>query len=116
MTVLIQGISISKTSGNKKTKSKKTSIKYDGKKANIMCSNNGKKSYHTLTNNQLISLMAMPASKKTLSKGSVIQLKSGMQEVTKKKRNKIEETKKRRKKKKKKTKNKKEQKKLKQTK
>ena len=65
MTVLMQQISISKTPGNK-TKKKRNSIKYDGKKAHIMCSNNGKKSYHTLTNNQLISLMAMPASKKTL--------------------------------------------------
>ena len=66
MTVLIQGISISKTPGNK-TKKKRTSIKYDGKKAHIMCSNNGKKTFKTLTNNQLMSLMAMPASKKTLN-------------------------------------------------
>jgi uncharacterized pyridoxamine 5'-phosphate oxidase family protein len=100
MTVLIQGISISKTSGNKKTKSKKTSIKYDGKKANIMCSNNGKKSYHTLTNNQLISLMAMPASKKTLKQrlGHIVKKRNAG--GTKKKRKQNRGTKKRRKKRK----------------
>ena len=101
MTVLIQGISISKTSGNKKTKSKKTSIKYDGKKANIMCSNNGKKSYHTLTNNQLISLMAMPASKKTLKQRLGCVLKKRRARGTKKLKKKRRETKKRKRKKKK---------------
>jgi len=100
MTVLIQGISISKTSGNKKTKSKKTSIKYDGKKANIMCSNNGKKSYHTLTNNQLISLMAMPASKKTLKQRLGHIVKKRRARGTKKLKKKRRETKKRRKKRK----------------
>ena len=65
-----------------------------------MCSNNGKKSYHTLTNNQLISLMAMPASKKTLKQrlGHIVKKRNAR--GTKKKRKQNRGTKKRRKKRK----------------
>jgi hypothetical protein len=100
MTVLMQQISISKTSGNK-TKKKRTSIKYDGKKAHIMCSNNGKKTFKTLTNNQLMSLMAMPASKKTLNQRLGSVLKKRRARGTKKLKKKRRETKKRKRKKKK---------------
>ena len=94
MTVLMQQISISKTPGNK-TKKKRTSIKYDGKKAHIMCSNNGKKTFKTLTNNQLMSLMAMPASKKTLNQRLRRVLKKRRARGTKKRRKQRRETKKR---------------------
>ena len=66
MSVFMQGISISEISGNKKTRKKSSAFKYDGKKAEIMCNNNGKKTFTTLNNDQLKRLMAIPASKKTL--------------------------------------------------
>ena len=66
MSVFMQGISISEISGNKKTRKRSSGFKYDGKKAEIMCNNNGKKTFTTLNNDQLKRLMAIPASKKTL--------------------------------------------------
>ena len=66
MSVFMQGISISEISGNKKTRKRSSGFKYDGKKAEIMCNNNGKKTFTTLNNEQLKRLMAIPTSKKTL--------------------------------------------------
>ena len=66
MSVFMQGISISEISGNKKTRKRSSAFKYDGKKAEIMCNNNCKKTFTTLNNDQLKRLMAIPASKKTL--------------------------------------------------
>jgi len=69
----------------RKRKTKKNSIKYDGKKANITCSTNGKKTYITLTNDQLINIMGMPASKKTLDQRLIIMIKKKTRGKRKKK-------------------------------
>ncbi len=77
MSVFMQGISISEISGNKKTRKKSSAFKYDGKKAEIMCNNNGKKTFTTLNNDQLKRLMAIPASKKTLKQRLTSVIASG---------------------------------------